>query len=131
MKIRFDKYSVRFLTAIAGTFLLGVVLCYSPYPWIGGTFIIVGLMLCVMFLYVSSKPPEHFIRDERSVRVTEKAGYHAFWILLVSTSVLNAPGSPFRTLYVKDISAPLFLIGLYSWLILKWYYNKRGFEKDP
>jgi uncharacterized membrane protein len=90
-----------------------------------------ALMLCVMFLYASFQPREHFIRDERSVRVTEKAGYHAFWVLLVSTSFLNIPGSPLRTLYFKDVSAPLFLIGLYSFLILKWYYNKKGFESDP
>ena len=73
-----DKYNLRFLETIAILFLLGLTLWYLEYYGIGFCLIIVSLTLTVMFLYVSSKPREYFIRDERSVLINEKAGYHAF-----------------------------------------------------
>jgi uncharacterized membrane protein len=127
MKIKLDKYNLWFLAITVGTFLLGIALWQTQYIGFGAGLIFVSLIFFVMFLNVSLRPREHFIRDERSVRVNEKAGYHTFWVLIVVFSILNAPGSPFRALYVKDISTPLLLIGLYSWLILRGYYDKKGF----
>ncbi|MBP2029901.1 putative membrane protein [Methanohalophilus levihalophilus] len=129
MKIRFDKHSLRFLTAIAVTFLLGIVLWYSPYSWIGMYFIITSLILVVMFFYASFQPRDHITCDERSTRVTEKAGYHAFWVLLMSMLILTVIDRHTDLFYdkmlLRDVSTELFLVGIYSLLILKWYYNKK------
>nr|WP_321496353.1 DUF2178 domain-containing protein [uncultured Methanolobus sp.] len=125
-----DKYNLRFLETIAILFLLGLTLWYLEYYGIGFCLIIVSLTLTVMFLYVSSKPREYFIRDERSVLINEKAGYHAFWILIMSMAILVMVDWHTELLY-KEVSSLLYIIAMLSWSILRWYYDKKGFEQNP
>ena len=126
--MKMDKYNLRFIGVIIGMFLLGGTLWHYDYHGAGFTFIIMSLMFTVMFLHVSSKPREYFIRDERSIRINEKAGYHAFMILLVCTSILVI--ADWKTeIYYKDVSSPLYIIALWSWIFLRWYYNKKGFDQ--
>jgi len=125
-----DKYNLRFLGTIVILFLLGLTLWYLEYYGIGFGLIIVSLTLTVMFLYVSSKPREYFIRDERSVLINEKAGYHAFWILIMSMAILVMVDWHTELLY-KEVSSLLYIIAMLSWSILRWYYDKKGFEQNP
>ena len=55
----------------------------------GAGIILGGIMLTLMSLYVSTKPKDHFLKDERSVRINEKAGYHAFGITIMMIGLIN------------------------------------------
>ncbi|MDY0385867.1 MAG: DUF2178 domain-containing protein [Methanolobus sp.] len=129
MKIRKDKDTLRFLGVALGMLLLGLVLWQLQFYGIGTGIIIMGLVLTVMFLHTATKPREYFIRDERSVRINEKAGYHAFLILLICISILSMMNW-FTDILYKDVSAPLVIIATGSWLILRWYYDKKGYGTD-
>ncbi|MDA0524747.1 DUF2178 domain-containing protein [Methanococcoides alaskense] len=130
MKIRKDKYTLRGLALILGMLVLGLVLWQFQFYGGGASLIFMGLMLTVIFLHAATKPREYFIRDERTVRINEKAGYHAFLILLICISILTITNWFTEVLY-KDVSAPLAIIATGSWLILRWYYDKKGYETDP
>ena len=129
MKIRKDKDTLRALALILGMLLLGLILWQFQFYGGGAALIIMALMLTVVFLHTATKPREYFIRDERSVRINEKAGYHAFSILLTCISILTMMNWFTEILY-KDVSAPLFIIATGSWLILRWYYDKKGYGTD-
>ncbi|KGK98484.1 hypothetical protein LI82_12370 [Methanococcoides methylutens] len=130
MKIRKDKHTLRGLATILGMLLLGLVLWQFQFYGAGASLIFMGLMLTVIFLYTATKPREYFIRDERTVRTNEKAGYHAFLILVMCLGILTMANWSTEILY-KDVSGPLAIIALGSWNILRWYYDKKGYETDP
>lgn len=129
MKIRKDKDTLRFLGVALGMLLLGLLLWQFQFYGIGAALIIIASILTVMFLHTATKPREYFIRDERSVRINEKAGYHTFWILLICIGILTVIDWFTEILY-KDVSAPLYIIGMASWVILRWYYDKKGYGTD-
>ena len=130
MKIRTDKYTLRGLALILGMLVLGLILWQFQFYGASASLIFMGLMLTVIFLYTATKPREYFIRDERTVRINEKAGYHAFLILLICISILTMMNW-FAEILCKDVSGPLAIIATGSWLILRWYYNKKGYGTDP
>ncbi len=127
MKFRRDKDILRFLGMSLGMVFLGVIiLLIQPIFIIGGGLILGGLVLLVTGLYVSTKPKEYFIPDERVIKNTDKAGHHAFWLILSVITILNMIEiySPSSIKYL-DGSTVILLVGIYSFMILRWYYNKR------
>ena len=129
MKFRRDKDILRFLGMSLGMVFLGVIisLLSSPIFIIGGGLILGGLVLLVTGLYVSTKPKEYFIPDERVIKNSDKAGHHAFWLILSVITILNMIEiySPSSIKYL-DGSTVILLVGIYSFMILRWYYNKKG-----
>lgn len=93
---------------------------------IGGIFILVGIILTLMCLYTATKTKEDLIQDERSVRINEKAGYHAFWILIGTMALVQLIAMLWRlNLNYKSVSPDIFIVGMFSFVILRWYYNRR------
>jgi uncharacterized membrane protein len=129
MEIRKNKHTMQILNTILGMLLLGLILWQFQFYEVGGLLIIVASMLALMFLYTTTKPQEYFIRDERSERINEKAGYHTFWILFVCLAILTMVNWHTELLY-KDVSSPLFMIAMGSWIIFRWYYYKKGYDSD-
>ena len=96
-----------------------------PYV-IGGLFILGGTMLIIMSLCTATKTREDLVQDERSVRINEKAGYHAFWILLGTMALVQLMAMLWRlNLNYKSVSPDIFIVGMFSFVILRWYYNRR------
>ena len=127
MKIRTDKDILKFFAASLSMALAGVILFVYVSPFLGGGLILGGMILTAMGLYVASKPKEEFIQDERSKRVMDKAGHLAFWIMADIIIVLSLIDR--YSLYAvefRNASTLILFIGIYSYLILKWYYNKKG-----
>jgi len=88
-----------------------------------------GLMLIIAGLYGATKPETEIRLDERMRRIDERAGYFAFWLTFSTIGILlwvsiYLPGR-FRT---TDILFLLMLIGIYSYFIIHFYYNRRGFK---
>ncbi|MEA1895705.1 MAG: DUF2178 domain-containing protein [Euryarchaeota archaeon] len=131
MKFRKDKDILRFSGIAILLILTGIlIMSFLPgptYQGIGFTLIIMGIIAIIMTIITSARPKEDLIQDERSKRVKEKAGYHAFVILLVTMSLIQVISMFGRlNLNYRSVSPNLFLVGMWSWIILKWYYNRRG-----
>jgi len=136
MKKRKDKDILRFLGMGLGMVLLGIIILRIvpdvvgrtwTFPYvIGGLFILGGTMLIIMCLCTATKTREDLVQDERSVRINEKAGYHAFGILLGTMAIVQLIAMLWRlNLNYKSVSPDIFFVGLFSFVILRWYYNRR------
>lgn len=131
MKIRTDKSILRFSCIAAFLILTGILMmCFLSklsYFGIGFILTIMGLIAIVSAITAAATPKEDMIRDERSVRINEKAGYHAFCILLVTMALLQLIGMVWRLNFnFKAVIPDLFIVGVGSWILLRWHYNQRG-----
>ena len=126
MKFRKDKDILRFIGMSLGMVLLGAIISLFITPIFGAGFILGGLVLLFTGLYVSTKPKEYFIPDERIMKNTDKAGHHAFWLVLLVLTILNMFElySPSSIKYLDG--STVILVGIYSFFMLRWYYNKKG-----
>ena len=135
-KKRKDKDILRFLGMGLGMVLLGIIILRIvpdvvgrtwTFPYvIGGLFILGGTMLIIMSLCTATKTREDLVQDERSVRINEKAGYHAFWILIGTMALVQLIAMLWRlNLNYKSVSPDIFIVGMFSFVILRWYYNRR------
>ena len=130
-EFRIDKDILRFSCIAALLILVGILMVSflsSPaYFVIGSVLIIMGIIAIVIAIIAAITPKEDMIRDERSVRVNEKAGYHAFWILIGTGALVQSIAMFGRLdLSYKSVSPDIFIIGMLSFVILRWYYNRRG-----
>lgn len=131
MKLETDKNILQFFAMSFVMMLLGVLTIAffqaKQVQMFGAGIILGGVMLTIMGLYTSTKPKDYFLQDERSVRIYEKAGCHALWMMLGMGSFIQLVDLFWKlNLQYKDVAPILFVIGLYSWFILKWYYGRKG-----
>lgn len=131
MKLRMDKDILRF-SGIAVLLILVGILMMSLLPGItyfgiGFILLIMGVIAIVIATITAARPKEDLIQDERSVRVNEKAGYHAFLILIATMALVQGIAMFGRLdLSYKSVSPDIFIVGMLSWILLRWYYNRRG-----
>lgn len=132
MKIRKDKDILSFIGVGLITILLGSVALFfqtgsKTIYFLSVCLILAGLIFFVLALQVLTKPETERVVDERVTEINEKAGYHAFWITLVSVTILfwadriRSFGIDVTDMYYATIFA-----GVCSWSILRWYYNRKG-----
>jgi len=130
MKIRKDKDILRFsgiavLSILAGILIMSF-LSGPTYFGIGSVLIIMGVIVIIIAIIAATTPKEDMIQDERSVRVKEKAGYHAFWVLLGTGALVQSIAMFGRLdLNYKSVSPDIFFVGMLSFVVLRWYYNRR------
>ena len=129
MKFRRDQDILRLFGMSLGMILLGAIisLFIQSTFFIGAGLILGGLVLLITGLYASTKPKGYFIPDERVTKKTDKAGHHAFWIVMVTIIILGLfeiviPG----TIIFKDASVVILYMGIYSFILFRWFYNKKG-----
>ena len=129
MKFRTDKDILRFFGISLGMILLGAIISIylQSIFVIGAGLILGGLVLLITGLYASTKPKGYFIPDERVTKNTDKAGHSAFWIVMVTIIILGLfeiviPG----TIIFKDASVVILYMGIYSFILFRWFYNKKG-----
>jgi Na+/melibiose symporter-like transporter len=131
MKFRRGKDILRFSGIAVLLILAGILMMSflpgSTYQGIGFAMIIMGAIALIIAIITAARPKEDLIQDERSKRIKEKAGYHAFVILLVTMSLVQVISMFGRlNLDYRSVSTNLFIVGIWPWIILKWYYNRRG-----
>ncbi len=88
-----------------------------------------GLFIFIVALYAATttKPKTERVADERVTRINEKAGYTAGWLIIVSVTLMFWADTIWSlNLELKDMYTMTLMVGIYSFLILKWYYNRRG-----
>jgi uncharacterized membrane protein len=134
MKFRKDWDILKLLGFCLAAILAGIfILLFIPQITIIGVISISsGLMGFIIGLRIASKPKIYFMEDERSGRIKEKAGYYAYEIMVSVAAIIMFLNilrlSPLLTPSSDFFNGALliWLIGLYSFLTLKWYYNKKG-----
>lgn len=135
MEIRKDEDILRCLGTGLGLVLLGIIILWIvpnvvgrtwTFPYvIGGLLIFGGLTLTIMNLHTTTKTKEDLIQDERSVRINEKAGYYAFWILIGAIAIFQLIAMLWRiNINYTSVSPDIFIVGMFSFVILRWYYNR-------
>ncbi|CAG0979809.1 MAG: hypothetical protein OIN86_02875 [Candidatus Methanoperedens sp.] len=132
MKFRRDKDFLGFLGMSLGMIFLGAIisLFIQSIFFIGFGFILGGLALLVSGLYTGSKPGTEVMINERVLRINEKAGYHTYWMIMGIAGFLWV-----LDIYLKlnmNLSDGLALItftGLYAFLVLRYYFGKKGVEE--
>lgn len=134
MKFRRDGRILTFMSVSLGVILIGILILQfvQPIAIIGLIFISSGLVGLMVGLRIASKPVNHFIEDERSVRIKEKAGYSAYGmmtyvaVIIMLLKMLEISPSLTPSSDFFDGVLVMWVIGLYAFLILKWYYGKTG-----
>ncbi len=131
MKFRKDKDILRFSGIAVLLILVGILmisfLSNPTYFGIGSILIIMGVIAVIIAIIAATRPKEDLIQDERSDRINEKAGYHAFWILLGTMALVQGIAMFGRLdLSYKSVSPDIFFVGMLSFVLLRWYYNRRG-----
>ena len=126
MKFRKDRDILIFLGISIAMILSGAILSifFRPPPF---GLILAGLVLFISGLFAASKPRTEVMMDERVKRINEKAGYHAYWMMMSAVGFL----------WVADIYLPMNMklwegmniiafIGIFSFFILRYYFEKKG-----
>jgi len=86
-----------------------------------------GVIAIIIALITAARPKEDLVQDERSKIIKEKAGYHSFWILLVTTALVQLISMFGRlNLEYRSVSPNPFIARVWSWILLRWHYNLRG-----
>ena len=133
MKIRTDKRILLGSGIGIGLILLGLLAIqfqteYRIIFYVGLYLIVIGLITSISALYAAttSKPKTELVADERITRINEKAGYHAGWLIMLAVMILFWADKIWSlNIELKDMCSGVFLVGFYSWLVLRWYYNKK------
>ena len=131
MKIRNHKDAFVIGGLLAGTVMVlgGIINCLHSYDFKHCSLIWVGLIMLGSALYDMQIPETEVLPDERTEKNSHKAGYAAFWIILVSAGMLLlADERGLRNLEIRCALSATILIGMFSFVILGWYYNRRGCE---
>ncbi len=132
MKIRKDKDVLLFMGMGLIVILLGSIVLFFQTGFktimvLGGILILVGIMTCIMGFVASTKPKTELINDERVTRINEKAGCHAGWMIMLSVIILFQANKIWSLdVKLEDMYYTVLFVGMISWSILRWVYNKRS-----
>ncbi|CAG0979866.1 MAG: hypothetical protein OIN86_02890 [Candidatus Methanoperedens sp.] len=132
MKFRKEKDIIIFIGISLGAILAGIIIFLFIKPFIGFLLIMGGLIGLTAGYIAATKSKEDLIEDERSVRVREKAGYSAFIATLLISGIVSllrllkiSPSlTPSRD--VAEVVQDIWIIGLWIFIVFRWYYNKKG-----
>ena len=134
MKIRTNKKILLASGIGPGLIILGLLAIQFPTGcratfYVGLYLIIIGLITSLSALYAATttKPKTELVADERVTRINEKAGYTAGWLIMLSVVLMFWADKIWSlNLELKDMHLMVILVGIYSFFIFRWYYNRRG-----
>jgi Na+/proline symporter len=134
MKIRTNKKilltsGIGLLSVLLGALVFRFQADNNALSFVGINLIGFGLFIFIAALYAATtaKPETERVADERVTRINEKAGYTAGWLIMLSVMLMFWADKIWSlNLELKDMYWTTLLVGTDSWLILRWYYNRRG-----
>ncbi len=89
--------------------------------------IVAGLLMFAVLIHAATKPETELVADERVTRVNEKAGYTAFWLVLISVTILFWSDRAWSIgIELVDMYYAALFVGAISWSVLRWHYSRKG-----
>ena len=133
MKIRTNKKILLTSGIGLGLILVGVLAFqFQTYSralhFVGFNLILIGLFMIIMALYVATtkKSKTEFVVDERIAGINDKAGNSAFGMVMLSATVFFWANIIWSfDIELEDFCLVIICVGIYSYFIFRWYYNKR------
>ncbi|RLI97402.1 MAG: hypothetical protein DRP00_04010 [Candidatus Aenigmatarchaeota archaeon] len=122
------KNKTGFYVGISMIFI-GILFWLLNIHSLGGGLILGGILLLVSNMYYVRKLKIETIIDEKIERVNDKAGHYAFWITVLSLSIIfwidfyGVLEVNFREIYEIPI-----LVGIYSWFLMRFYFSRKGLK---
>ena len=134
MKIRTDKKivlasGIGLLSVLLGALVFQFQAGNNTLLFVGINLIGFGLFIFIAALYAATttKPKTERVVDERVTRINEKAGYTAGWLVLLAVMILFWADKIWSLgIELEDMYWTTLFVGAYSFVILRWYYNRRG-----
>ncbi|MCZ7357029.1 MAG: DUF2178 domain-containing protein [Candidatus Methanoperedens sp.] len=115
-----------FVKACIGIILIGILALSLNQIGIGINLVLSGVFMIVFAMLLGK---EHYFQDERSRRIAEKAGYHAYGATLITILLILAFGKVIPAIENADywnVSMIVFFAGFIPFLIYDWYYKRKG-----
>ena len=89
--------------------------------------IVAGMLMFAISLHTATKPETELVADERVARINERAGYHAFWLVLLSITILFWSDRVWSIgVELVDMYYAAMFVGIISWSVLRWHYSRKG-----
>ncbi|MEA1895706.1 MAG: DUF2178 domain-containing protein [Euryarchaeota archaeon] len=89
--------------------------------------IVTGLLMFAILLHATTKPETELVADERITRVNEKAGNSAFWMVLISMTILFWSDRAWSIgVELVDLYYAATVVGTISWSVFRWHYSRKG-----
>ncbi len=132
MKIRTNKKIVFGMGVSLSAILLAVTILAFETPsraqlFISLGLVVSGLLMFAVVLHTATKPETELVADERVTRVNEKAGYVAFWLVLISITIMFWADRAWSIgIELVDMYYAAMVVGTISWSILRWHYSRKG-----
>ena len=88
--------------------------------------IVAGLLMFAILLHAATKPETELVADERVARINEKAGNSAFWLVLISITILFWSDRAWSIgIELVDLYYVAMVVGTISWSVLRWHYSRK------
>lgn len=132
MKIRANKkillsMGVSLSVIVLAVVILAVGTTSRAVSFISLGLIVAGMLMFAILLHAATKPETELVADERVTRINERAGYVAFWLVLLSITILFWSDRAWSIgIELVDIYYAAMFIGLISWSVLRWHYSRKG-----
>ena len=132
MNIRTDKKILLSMGVSLGVIVLAVVILTfgmtsGVISFISPGLIVAGILMFAISLHAATKPETELVADERVARINEKAGNTAFWLVLVSITILFWSDRAWSIgIELGDLYYAAMVVGTISWSVLRWHYSRKG-----
>jgi len=89
--------------------------------------IVAGMLIFTILLHATTKPETELVADERIARINERAGNSAYWMVLISMTILFGSDRAWSIgIEIADMYYAAMFVGIISRNLLRWYYNRKG-----
>ena len=89
--------------------------------------IVAGMLMFAISLRTATKPETELVADERVARINERAGYVAFWLVLLSITILFWSDRAWSIgIELADMYYAAMFVGIISCSLLRWHYSRKG-----
>ena len=113
----------------SGIIFIGIVELAVFEHAFGLFFVLWGLILIFIGIHWARKPKTEIPSDERYIKINEKAGFNAFWTTIGFLAVLVYVDFYYPLdLNFREFFMIVFGVGLFSFNIYRFYYDKKGFK---
>ncbi|KAF5410018.1 MAG: DUF2178 domain-containing protein [Euryarchaeota archaeon] len=88
--------------------------------------IVAGLLMFAILVHAATKPETELVAHERVARINERAGNSAFWLVLLSITVLFWSDRAWSIgVELVDLYYAAMFVGIISWSLFRWHHRRK------